>query len=112
MAPGSPHPTHSTPNLRLMIIDTAPYYIASDQLTSLVLNIVADQILSPISHIEERLEMGFLSRIGQWILKKYSDSIRKVKCANCRSGVELYWDTNYNGYRGKCTHCGTNWAES
>ncbi|MBI3841759.1 MAG: hypothetical protein HY295_01215 [Thaumarchaeota archaeon] len=56
--------------------------------------------------------MGFFSRIGQWILEKYSDSVKKVRCANCKSEVELYWDSTYNGYRGRCSHCGTNWAES
>ncbi len=36
----------------------------------------------------------------------------KIECPVCNSEIELYWEPRYRGIRGKCTKCGTNWAES
>lgn len=33
-------------------------------------------------------------------------------CPVCNMEVELYWEPRYNGFRGSCSKCGTNWAES
>lgn len=35
-----------------------------------------------------------------------------LECPNCKNSVEFYWDPKYNGLRGKCTTCLTNWPES
>ena len=33
-------------------------------------------------------------------------------CLNCGSPAYRTWDKRYNGYRGFCTTCNSNWAES
>ena len=43
--------------------------------------------------------------------KKYAEH-KKYTCQVCNTEVELYWESQYNGIRGMCPKCGTNWAES
>jgi len=37
---------------------------------------------------------------------------KNVPCPECPDNIEVYWDPKYNGFRGTCKECGTNWAES
>jgi len=36
----------------------------------------------------------------------------KVECPICHRENKPYWEPRYNGIRGTCDFCGTNWAES
>lgn len=36
----------------------------------------------------------------------------KVECPDCPTEASVYWDIRYNGYRGTCEVCETNWPES
>jgi len=36
----------------------------------------------------------------------------KVECPICHREIKAYWEPRYNGIRGTCDFCGTNWAES
>ena len=36
----------------------------------------------------------------------------KTECPECPTEANIYWDKRYNGKRGTCPVCGTNWAES
>ncbi|MDH3360955.1 MAG: hypothetical protein OEL56_02110 [Nitrosopumilus sp.] len=33
-------------------------------------------------------------------------------CSFCGNKVQRYWDLRYNGMRGKCDYCDSNWPES
>lgn len=37
---------------------------------------------------------------------------QKIECPICNSEIQPYWEPRYNGLRGKCGVCGTNWQES
>jgi len=37
----------------------------------------------------------------------------KPVCIACASeNITIYWESRYNGFRGTCNDCNTNWAES
>ena len=36
----------------------------------------------------------------------------QVECPDCPTEASVYWDIRYNGYRGTCEVCETNWPES
>jgi hypothetical protein len=36
----------------------------------------------------------------------------RVSCPVCNTIIEFYWESKYNGIRGRCNKCKTNWAES
>lgn len=36
----------------------------------------------------------------------------EIECIVCKTEVQSYWDSRYNGFRGSCSSCGFNWAES
>ena len=37
----------------------------------------------------------------------------KYVCIVCASeNISIYWESRYNGFRGTCNDCDTNWAES
>lgn len=43
-------------------------------------------------------------------LPKYEE---KSVCIYCGSeNIIIYWEPKYNGFRGTCNECDTNWAES
>ena len=55
----------------------------------------------------------YLSRINRWLPRgDDEDETAHDTCPVCNTKVELYWDPRYNGVRGSCSKCGTNWAES
>ena len=33
-------------------------------------------------------------------------------CYGCEQPVKIHWSKSYNGWRGYCDQCETNWAES
>lgn len=41
-----------------------------------------------------------------------NDDEHKASCPECPTEADIYWDPRYNGKRGTCSVCGTNWAES
>jgi len=43
---------------------------------------------------------------------KKNDDEHRIECPECPSEADIYWDPRYNGKRGSCSGCGTNWAES
>ncbi|MGI0010406.1 MAG: hypothetical protein ACREAE_03295 [Nitrosopumilaceae archaeon] len=51
------------------------------------------------------------SKVKGWLSNNSSEH-GVVYCPACNTEVELYWDPEYNGVRGTCIKCGTNWAES
>ncbi len=45
-------------------------------------------------------------------LLQHSGVKQKTLCPICENEVKPYWEPRYNGYRGTCSICNTNWAES
>ncbi|MFQ5969101.1 MAG: hypothetical protein ACE5J2_01210 [Nitrososphaerales archaeon] len=33
-------------------------------------------------------------------------------CTNCKSSIMIRWEPTYNGYRGYCPRCNSDWPES
>ena len=55
----------------------------------------------------------YLSRIKRHLYRKDNENeTAHGICPVCNTEVELYWEPRYNGVRGSCSKCGTNWAES
>ncbi len=52
---------------------------------------------------------------SKWLWYRYWKQFHKEgtnTCWNCGSPAYRMWDNRYNGYRGFCTTCDSNWAES
>jgi len=62
--------------------------------------------------IIEKKKSDFTFKICIERIIRRLQNMKKSKCIVCGDKLKFYWESRYNGFRGRCVICDTTWPES